>query len=210
MQAVWDALNDPDVLGTCITGCQEVTRVDEHNFNVRVKAKVGPVSATFQAALELKDLDPPRSYVIEGGVKGGAAGFGKGTASVQLEESGTEAAPRTLLNYTVNASVGGKLAQIGSRLVDGAARKMADEFFSAFSKRVGVAEQPAAEEAVDDSTESASSGAAAIDSSTATAAAENSSETESSKADAKYEASGNGMIWMVVFAGLALAVILAF
>ena len=130
LQAVWDALNDPDVLGACITGCQEVTRVDEQHFDVRVKAKVGPVSATFQASLELKDLDPPRSYVIEGGVKGGAAGFGKGTAAVQLTEAGTADAPSTRLSYTVDASVGGKLAQVGSRLVDGAARKMADEFYS--------------------------------------------------------------------------------
>ena len=132
---VWTALNDPDVLGQCIDGCQEVTKVDEEHFDVKVKAKIGPVSAVFQAALELKNLVPPESYTIEGSVKGGAAGFGKGKADVTLSEEGET----TVLRYSVNASVGGKLAQIGSRLVDGAMRKMADDFFAAFSERLAPA-----------------------------------------------------------------------
>ena len=128
---VWSALNDPDVLGECITGCQDVNKIDDEHFDVTVKAKIGPVSATFQASLQLKDLDPPASYVIEGSAKGGAAGFAKGSASVTLVEDGEA----TVLRYGVKANVGGKLAQIGSRLVDGAARKMADDFFAQFCQR---------------------------------------------------------------------------
>jgi carbon monoxide dehydrogenase subunit G len=126
---VWRELNDPDALGKCISGCQEVTRVDDEHFDVTVKAKIGPVSATFQAAVALADIDPPNSYVIQGNIKGGAAGFAKGSAKVDLADD----AGATILRYAINASVGGKLAQIGSRLVDGAARKMANDFFAAFT-----------------------------------------------------------------------------
>ncbi len=142
VETVWQALNDPDVLGRCIPGCQEVTKVDETHFDAAVKAKVGPVSATFQASLALEDLQPPTSYRIVGSVKGGAAGFGKGTADVVL----SQADAGTRLNYEVQANVGGKLAQVGSRLIDGAARKMADDFFSAFTVELGgSAEQTAAD-----------------------------------------------------------------
>jgi carbon monoxide dehydrogenase subunit G len=140
---VWAALNDPDVLGACIAGCQNVDKIDAEHFDVSVKARIGPVSAKFQAALELKDLNPPASYVIEGSAKGGAAGFAKGSATVRLDELETGG---TLLRYGVKANVGGKLAQIGSRLVDGAARKMADDFFAEFSKRL----DPQAAVAVDE------------------------------------------------------------
>lgn len=132
-EQVWAALNDPDLLGECIAGCQSVSKIDAEHFDVSVKAKIGPVSATFQAALELKELNPPASYVIEGSAKGGVAGFAKGSANVSLDEIEGGA---TLLRYGVKANVGGKLAQIGSRLVDGAARKMADDFFAEFSKRM--------------------------------------------------------------------------
>ncbi len=128
-EQVWVALNNPDILGACITGCQEVIRRDDSHFDVSVKAKIGPVRATFQAELELGDLNPPASYKINGGVKGGAAGFGKGEARVELTAMSDEA---TQLCYEIKANVGGKLAQVGSRLVDAAVRKMADEFFSAF------------------------------------------------------------------------------
>ncbi len=131
-EQVWEALNDPDVLGACIPGCQEITRTDDTHFSARVKAKVGPVSATFTADMELTELNPPASYVIVGGVKGGAAGFGKGEASVNLTEESADDGAVTKLTYSVKASVGGKLAQVGSRLVDGAARKMADDFFAGF------------------------------------------------------------------------------
>ncbi len=130
---VWQALNNPDVLARSIEGCQAMRKLNDEHFQARVKAKIGPVSATFDLDLQLSDMQPPSSYRIEGKVKGGPAGFGKGTADVALHEEGDA----TRLAYTVQASVGGKLAQIGSRLLDGAARKMADDFFSAFSSFVG-------------------------------------------------------------------------
>ena len=131
-EAVWDALNDPDILGSCILGCQSVEKIDETHFDISLKAKVGPVNAKMQVQVELTDLVPPESYIIRGGAKGGAAGFAKGAASVKLieEEDGTR------LFYEVDANVGGKLAQVGSRLIDGAARKIADGFFSKFAQRM--------------------------------------------------------------------------
>ncbi|NKC01695.1 MAG: carbon monoxide dehydrogenase [Pseudomonadales bacterium] len=191
-ETVWIALNDPDVLGQCITGCQEVARTDDLNFDVKVKAKVGPVSAMFQAALELDELDPPSSYRIRGGVKGGAAGFAKGEASVQLAEID---ASNTKLTYQVKASVGGKLAQVGSRLVDGATRKMADEFFSAFRDYVRA-----------DSGESAegSEGSEGVD---VPARVADVSVEQSDKP--KYETAGGGTIWIIAFVVLALAMLFA-
>ena len=111
-QAVWDALNDPEILKQCIPGCEELTRTDEGGFEAKVTAKVGPVRAKFGGKVELSDIDPPNGYTISGQGTGGAAGFAKGGAKVSLAEDGGE----TVLSYTVDASVGGKLAQIGSRL----------------------------------------------------------------------------------------------
>ena len=131
-EAVWDALNDPDILGSCILGCESVEKIDETHFDISLKAKVGPVNAKMQVQVELPDLVPPESYTSRGGAKGGAAGFAKGAASVKLiEEAGG-----TRLFYEVDANVGGKLAQVGSRLIDGAARKIADGFFSKFAQRM--------------------------------------------------------------------------
>ncbi len=135
-ERVWEALNDPEVLKLCIPGCEELERSGENGFTAKVKAKVGPVSAKFAGAVTLSDLDPPRSYRISGEGKGGAAGFAKGGAEVQLEEDGGG----TLLKYQVDAKVGGKLAQIGSRLIDGTANKMAGEFFDKFAETVATGE----------------------------------------------------------------------
>jgi len=129
---VWRALNDPDVLARCIEGCQTMTKVADDAYTTSVKAKVGPVSATFGADLKLTDLDPPSGYTLLATVKGGAAGFGKGSARVSLTEDGSA----TILRYAVDGSVGGKLAQVGSRLIDAAARKMADDFFRKFGEVV--------------------------------------------------------------------------
>jgi len=126
---VWEALNDPEALKQAITGCEELERDGDNAFTARVRAKVGPVSARFGGRVELQDLKPLHSYRIVGEGAGGAAGFAKGGAVVRLEADGPDA---TLLKYEVDASVGGKLAQIGSRLIDGAARKMADDFFTKF------------------------------------------------------------------------------
>ncbi|QCO16872.1 carbon monoxide dehydrogenase (plasmid) [Azospirillum brasilense] len=131
---VWAALNDPDILRQCIPGCEEVLKTSDTEFTAKVVAKVGPVSAKFSGKVTLSDLDPPNGYTITGEGSGGAAGFGKGGAKVSLEPDGEAA---TVLTYTAHATVGGKLAQIGSRLVDATARKMADDFFNRFTAVVG-------------------------------------------------------------------------
>ena len=128
-QRVWDALNDPAVLKAAIPGCEELTKVSDNELEAKVRAKVGPVSATFTGKVTLNDLNPPASYRIAGEGKGGAAGYAKGGAEVSLAEDGAD----TVLRYQAKADVGGKLAQIGSRLIQGTAKKMADDFFGRFS-----------------------------------------------------------------------------
>src|SRR4051812_38475918 len=112
VSAVWQALNDPEVLARCIYGCQSMERVGDNAFRAVVRAKVGPVSAPFTADVTLADVAPPRSYTLQANLKGGAAGFGKGVAKVALSEADAGA---TLLRYDVEGSVGGKLAQVGQR-----------------------------------------------------------------------------------------------
>jgi hypothetical protein len=129
---VWAALNDPEILKASIPGCQSLERVSEREFTARVVAKVGPVKSTFNGNVVLGNINAPESYTISGEGKGGAAGFAKGGADVRLAEDGDA----TLLRYTAKADVGGKLAQLGSRLIDGTAKKMADEFFHNFRQQV--------------------------------------------------------------------------
>jgi carbon monoxide dehydrogenase subunit G len=136
-EAVWKALNDPEILKQCIPGCEELTKNSDTEFVARVVAKVGPVKAGFSGKVTLSALDPPNGYKISGEGQGGAAGFAKGGADVRLESDGSG----TLLKYTVNAAIGGKLAQIGARLIDGSARKMAEDFFTKFGELV-AAQQP--------------------------------------------------------------------
>jgi carbon monoxide dehydrogenase subunit G len=131
-QTVWEKLNDPEVLKACIPGCEELTGTPAEGFHAVVKQKVGPVKATFKGAVELKNVNAPESYTIEGEGKGGVAGFAKGGADVVL----TEVEGGTELRYDVQANVGGKLAQLGSRIIDGFARKMADQFFERFQNEV--------------------------------------------------------------------------
>ncbi len=132
-QTVWAKLNDPDVLKACIPGCQSLDKAGENGFHAVVKLKVGPVSATFKGNVELSDLDPPNGYRISGAGEGGIAGFAKGGATVRLTEA---AAGGTLLTYDVEANVGGKIAQLGARLIDGVAKKNADQFFANFAEIV--------------------------------------------------------------------------
>jgi carbon monoxide dehydrogenase subunit G len=132
-EAVWRALNDPEILKQCIPGCESVEKTSDTAFAAKVRAKVGPVSAAFAGKVTLSDLDPPNGYKISGEGTGGVAGFAKGGAEVKLTPDGDG----TLLAYTVQASVGGKLAQIGSRLIDSTARAMADQFFAKFAEVVG-------------------------------------------------------------------------
>ena len=128
-QAVWEKLNDPEALKQCIPGCESVEKTSDTEFTAKVRAKVGPVSAHFTGKVTLTDLNPPQGYTISGEGQGGVAGFAKGSAKVALTEEDGD----TVLRYGVQAQVGGKLAQIGSRLIDGTARKMADDFFSKFA-----------------------------------------------------------------------------
>jgi carbon monoxide dehydrogenase subunit G len=132
-QEVWEALNDPEVLRKCIPGCEQLNRDGDGPLNATINAKVGPVSARFKTVLTLQNINAPESYTLVGEGKGGAAGFGKGSADVTLAESGT----LTLLSYNARFNVGGKLAQVGSRLVQGAARKTADQFFLNFAQELG-------------------------------------------------------------------------
>lgn len=145
-EQVWAALNDPEVLKACIPGCDSLEPVGEDGYKATVTAKVGPVKAKFAGQVTLSDIDPPNGYTISGEGKGGAAGFARGGAKVNLAEDGDG----TLMTYEVDANVGGKLAQLGSRLIDGTARKMADEFFAKFSELAathggGAAAAPAPE-----------------------------------------------------------------
>jgi len=131
---VWEALNDPEILRQSIPGCEEIEKVSATELAAKVTAKVGPVKARFGGKVILSELDPPNGYKITGEGSGGAAGFAKGGATVHLTDDGDG----TRLTYVVEAHVGGKLAQIGSRLIDAAARKMAEDFFARFSGIVGA------------------------------------------------------------------------
>ena len=130
---VWEKLNDPDVLKACIPGCQELVKEGDTAFRATAKLAIGPVKATFKGKVTLSDVDPPNGYTITGEGEGGIAGFAKGGAKVRLSDA---EGGGTKLAYDVQANVGGKIAQLGSRLIDGVAKKMSDNFFSSFAKSV--------------------------------------------------------------------------
>lgn len=132
-ERVWAGLNDDRVLKACIPGCEDLVKEDDTHFSARAKIKLGPVKATFRGKVELQDLDPPNGYRISGEGEGGIAGFAKGGATVTLSDAEDGG---TLLRYAVEAQVGGKLMQLGSRLIDSVAKKLADEFFANFAKAV--------------------------------------------------------------------------
>ena len=140
-QTVWDKLNDPEVLKQCIPGCQELEKTSDNSFRAIAKIKVGPVGATFKGNVELSEIDPPNGYRISGQGEGGVAGFAKGGARVALTD-GPEGG--TILSYDVEANVGGKIAQLGGRLIDGVAKKNADAFFAKFVEIVTNGETPPA------------------------------------------------------------------
>ena len=131
-EAVFDALNDPEVLGQCIPGCQTIEQVGEHEFDADVVAKVGPVKARFRTRITVSNLNPPESYTLSGEGKGGAAGFASGSADVSLET----APEGTVLRYAARIRPGGRIAQVGSRLIGGTARKIGTDFFSRFAEVV--------------------------------------------------------------------------
>jgi hypothetical protein len=141
-QRVWDALNDPEMLRAAIPGCESVTRTAEDAFEAKLALKIGPMAAKFGGKVKLENINAPASYTISGEGNGGAMGFAKGGADVALEEVGPE---ETLLRYTVKAQVGGKMAQLGARLIDSTAKQMSDQFFDRFA--AAVAPPPPAEPA---------------------------------------------------------------
>lgn len=141
-QTVWDALNNPDVLKASIPGCESLEKTSDDEMKATATIKVGPISARFNGKVKLADINPPNSYTISGEGQGGVAGFAKGGAKVALADEG----PATLLSYQVNAQVGGKLAQLGGRLIDATSKQMADAFFDRFSKQVETM-SPAPQEA---------------------------------------------------------------
>jgi carbon monoxide dehydrogenase subunit G len=144
-EKVWAALNDPQVLKKCIPGCQNLEMSSPTEMTATVVFKVGPVKAMFGGKVTLSDLDPPNSYRISGEGSGGVAGFAKGGATVRLK---AESPDVTILHYAVDAQIGGKLAQLGGRLIDSTSKKLAGEFFAAFGAEVGgTAAAPAEAEA---------------------------------------------------------------
>lgn len=143
VETVWQALNDPEILRQAIPGCESLEKTSDTNMTAKVVLKIGPIKAKFEGAVELQNLNPPHSYTIAGEGKGGLAGFAKGGADVSLAADGADA---TILTYTVKAEVGGKIAQLGSRLIDSTSKKLAGEFFSKFGEIVagGAGEDTAA------------------------------------------------------------------
>jgi uncharacterized protein len=142
-QTVWEALNDTEVLRVSIPGCESLERLEGDQMKATAAVKIGPISARFTGKVQLTDIDPPNGYRIGGEGQGGAAGFAKGGANVALKDD----PDGTLLTYQVNAQVGGKLAQLGARLIDASAKQMADQFFDRFSQQVQARAPAAAEEA---------------------------------------------------------------
>jgi carbon monoxide dehydrogenase subunit G len=133
-EKVFAALNDPEVLKACIPGCESLEKQSDTDMTAKVKLRIGPVSASFSGKVTLSDIDPPNGYKISGEGQGGVAGFAKGGAVVKLTGEGGE----TVLNYEVDAQVGGKIAQVGARLITGTAKKLADQFFGKFAESVGA------------------------------------------------------------------------
>jgi len=152
-QVVWDALNEPGVLKVCVPGCESIEKSGDNEYQVLMVARVGPVSAKFKGKLTLSDIKAPSSYSISFEGQGGAAGFAKGSAQVRLSSAGAH----TKLSYEVKANVGGKLAQIGSRLVDAAAKKVADDFFRNFNEKAASVQHPGSEAHEEDHATAASS-----------------------------------------------------
>jgi len=146
-QVVWEALNDTTTLKASIPGCESLEKTDDTHMKATAAVKLGPISARFNGAVTLSDIDPPNSYTITGEGQGGVAGFAKGGAKVFLTDDDTNGPGATLLKYEVNAQVGGKLAQLGARLIDATAKQMAEQFFTKFSDEVQklVPPEPAAE-----------------------------------------------------------------
>jgi carbon monoxide dehydrogenase subunit G len=142
-EKVFAALNDPDILQACIPGCETLEKLSDTEMTAKVRLRIGPVSAAFGGKVTLSDIDPPNGYRISGEGQGGVAGFAKGGAVVRLTQDGAD----TVLTYDVDAQVGGKIAQVGARLIQGTAKKLADQFFGKFAESVGAPAPAASPEA---------------------------------------------------------------
>ena len=142
-QKVWEALNDPEVLKACIPGCDSLEKIGENDLKASAGLKIGPITAKFTGKVTLSDIDPPNGYTITGEGQGGVAGFAKGGAHVKLADDGDA----TLLTYDVKAQVGGKIAQLGARLIDATAKQMSDQFFDRFTAALTPPPAPAPVEA---------------------------------------------------------------
>jgi carbon monoxide dehydrogenase subunit G len=197
-QAVWDALNSPDVLKKCLPGCESVERVSPDLFKVVITAAIGPLKAKFNGTLQVTEANPPASCVLVFEGQGGAVGFGKGTSSVTLKqlENGTE------LTYSAQAHVGGKLAQIGSRLIDSVAKKMSDDFFKAFNSELGGNTAPAAQQTAPTSSPSTSV-VPALAASSAPASNTTSSIPSTGNSNQQVPAS-----WLIIAAGVGAAIVI--
>jgi carbon monoxide dehydrogenase subunit G len=143
-QQVWDALNDPAVLKACVPGCQSLTRADDHRFDAVATLRIGPVKANFKAIIRQTELEPPRRCVLKGEGQGGVAGFARGEAEVTLAQDGDV----TVLSYLARGNIGGKLAQVGQRLIDSAAKQIADDFFRRFAAQISAGPLVAEQETV--------------------------------------------------------------
>jgi uncharacterized protein len=208
-EKVWEALNDPEVLKACIPGCESLEMTSPTQMSAAVTAKVGPVKAKFKGEVTLENLNPPEGYSIVGEGKGGVAGFAKGGADVHLEADGDE----TILTYEAKAQVGGKLAQLGSRLIDSTARKMAEDFFGKFSAMVG-GEDAAGTDGMAAVSGEAVTGEGEHSIAGETAEVENAMEASVIDAEEKLEvAAGNGvlggpMAWGFIALGVLIVIIL--
>ena len=195
---VWSALQNPDVLAASIPGCKSMRRIDATHYLASVQTKVGPVSASFEVQIDLQDIDPPNRYTLSGEGKG-VAGFAKGQAEVDL----IEAAQGTLLKYRLQATVGGKLAQVGSRLIDGTTRKLANEFFANLVERIADAESSPEIRQSEQASQMAAEQETKQDGATA--------DTEQPKdKPVKRENDGQLVIWSIAFGVLILAMVLAY
>jgi carbon monoxide dehydrogenase subunit G len=134
-QATWEALNDTQILKECVPGCETLEKISDNQYQLTMTSRIGPVSARFKGVMTLQDVDAPNGYTMVFEGQGGVAGFAKGQATVTLESEGGA----TRLSYAVKAMVGGKIAQLGARLIDGVARKLADQFFKSFNERASSA-----------------------------------------------------------------------
>jgi hypothetical protein len=214
-QQAWDALNDPEVLKLCIPGCNSIEATGENQYAIALSVKIGPVSAKFNGTITLGDIQAPESYTLSFEGKGGAAGFGKGNAKVTLtpNDQGCE------LGYTVNASVGGKIAQMGQRLIDGTAKSMADDFFKRFDqemqRRFGPPEADESGEQADGSAATATGNAAEHDDAGTPASeqAPRTAATRAGAATAPAAASGAkmpGWLWAAIAAAIVIILLLAY